>query len=254
MQIGAQLFTLRTYLQNEADLARSLERVARMGYKAVQLSGLGNIPVKRVRGLCDGFGLKIVLTHNPEHRFLTQVDALIDEHRELGCEYVGLGSMSEKYQSPHWLPCFREDFEGPAQRLKEAGMLFMYHNHAFEFARMPDGRTMMDALLAMMPSDIMGITADVYWLQYAGVDVKMWLQEHADRLPCVHLKDMTVRGFENRMAAVGEGSIHFPGILEILENNGVTRYALVEQDNCYGESPFDCLERSYKNLKKLGYE
>ena len=31
-----------------------------------------------------------------------------------------------------------------------------------------------------------------------------------------------------------------------------THYMLVEQDDCNGEDPFDCLARSYKNLKALG--
>lgn len=28
---------------------------------------------------------------------------------------------------------------------------------------------------------------------------------------------------------------------------------LVEQDDCYGESAFDCLKRSYDNVRKMGY-
>lgn len=254
MKIGAQLYTVRTFLQNELDLGRALEQIARIGYETVQLSALGNIPPKIIKHLCDENGLKIVLTHNPEHRFIHQIDALIEEHQLYECFYVGLGMMSEKYQQPQWLPYFLKDFEGPAFRLKEAGMRFMYHNHAMEFARLAEGDTIMDRLLAMFPADMMGITADTYWLQFAGVDVKKWLAAHADRLPCVHLKDMTVSGFENRMAAVGEGNLDFAGILEILKNNGVTKYALVEQDNCYGRSPFDCMESSYQQLKKLGYE
>ena len=254
MEIGAQLFTVRSYVQTEADLARTLERVAAIGYQYVQLSALGNIPPKAVKRICDENGLKIVLTHNPEQRFLHQIDALIEEHQLYECPYVGLGMMGEKYQQEHWLPHFQADFEAPAIKLREAGMLFMYHNHALEFSRLSDGRTMMDRLLEMMPAEIMGITADTYWLQYAGVDVKAWLRAHPDRLPCVHLKDMTVKGFENRMAAVGEGNLDFPGILDLLSHNGVTRYALVEQDQCYGESPFDCLNKSYHYLEKLGYK
>ena len=29
---------------------------------------------------------------------------------------------------------------------------------------------------------------------------------------------------------------------------------MVEQDNCNGEDPFDCLKRSYQNLKAHGFE
>ena len=38
-------------------------------------------------------------------------------------------------------------------------------------------------------------------------------------------------------------------ILENLRNNGITEYALVEQDDCNGESPFACLKRSLDYLR-----
>ena len=149
--------------------------------------------------------------------------------------------------------CFAEDFTPVAEKIKAAGMKFMYHNHSFEFVHLPCGKTIMDALLEKMPADLMGITADTYWLQIAGVDVNAWMASHADRLPCIHLKDLVPASFETRMAAVGQGNINFPAILDTVSKNGVTEYALVEQDNCYGESPFECLKKSYDHLKKLGY-
>ena len=41
--IGAQTFTLRTFMQNERDIRRSLKLVGEMGYKTVQISGIGPI-------------------------------------------------------------------------------------------------------------------------------------------------------------------------------------------------------------------
>lgn len=32
---------------------------------------------------------------------------------------------------------------------------------------------------------------------------------------------------------------------------GVTEYALVEQDDCYGGAPFDCLRRSLGHLRSI---
>ena len=102
MQIGAQLFTVRDYAQNEADLGRTLERVAEIGYKTVQLSAIGPIAPARVKTLCDANGLKIVLTHNGEQKF-QNVDALIEEHQIYGCKYVGIGSMPGRYRSGQWV-------------------------------------------------------------------------------------------------------------------------------------------------------
>lgn len=249
MKIGAQLYTVRAYCQNEKDLGRTLSRVAAMGYETVQLSAIGPIAPRRVKALCDDTGLQIVLTHNPEGDFLNNIDALIERHQLYGCQYAGLGMLPERYHSPEWLPHFAEDFGPAAERLKAAGMKLMYHNHAFEFARMPDGRALMDHLLDMLPADLMGVTADTYWLQFGGVDVCDWLQSHAERLHCVHLKDYIPHHFEARMAAVGQGNLNFARILAILKVNGVTEHALVEQDDCYGASPFTCLAQSLSYLQ-----
>ncbi len=250
MNIGAQLYTLRMYTQTELDLGRTLERVAKIGYRTVQLSALGPIAPRRVKALCDANNLEIVLTHSAEKRFLEDVGGLIEEHQLYGCRYVGLGSMAERYRTAAWFDHFALDFEGPARKLKDAGLLFMYHNHAFEFSRLPDGRTFMDALLEQMPQDIMGVTADTYWLQFAGVDVVDWLDRHADRLHCVHLKDLAPFGFEARMAPVGEGNINFPAILDVLGKNGVTEHLLVEQDNCYDQPAFGCMEKSFDYIRQ----
>ena len=250
MQIGAQLFTVRDYAQNEADLGRTLERVAEIGYKTVQLPAIGPSAPARVKALCDANGLKIVLTHNGEQKF-QNVDALIEEHQIYGCKYVGIGSMPGRYRSGQWVEYFARDFEGAARKLKDAGMLMMYHNHDFEFVHLPEGGTLMDKLLKLMPAELMGVTADTYWLQYAGVDVLDWMHRHADRLHCIHLKDLVPPA--GRMAPVGEGNINFPAILAQTAQNGVTEYALVEQDNCYDEWVFDCLKKSFDNLSKMGY-
>ena len=51
------------------------------------------------------------------------------------------------------------------------------------------------------------------------------------------------------MAAVGQGNLNFARILAILKVNGVTEHALVEQDDCYGASPFTCLAQSLSYLQ-----
>ncbi len=252
MQLGAQAYTIRAYTQSERDLARALKRVSDIGYRTIQLSANGPIPVKTVKKLCDDNGLQVVLTHTAEPRLLNDLDAVIEEHKTYGCKYVGLGGMNERYRSEDGLDWFEEDFTSVTQRLKDAGMKFMYHNHSFEFSHLPDGRTLMDSLLARFPADRMGVTADTYWLQLAGLDVVEWLAAHRDRLSCVHLKDVTLNGNEQRMAPVLEGNMNFAGILKELSQNGVTEHILVEQDTCY-ESPFVCLEKSFRNIRKLGY-
>ncbi len=96
---------------------------------------------------------------------------------------------------------------------------------------------------------MMGFTLDTYWIQVGGGDPSQWLEKLAGRVPCIHLKDYA---YSAKMAVVGEGNLNFDRIFQMAEKAG-TKYMLVEQDDCYGESPFACLKRSYQNLKTYGF-
>jgi len=253
MILGAQTYTTCLYMKNERDIVRSLQKIADIGYTTVQISGIGQIEPEKLRSICDSLGLQIVLTHNPEDRILYDTEALIEEHRILGCKYIGLGSMSDRYRggAPEWMPYFIEDFKLPAQKMAEAGMLFMYHNHHFEFEKI-GGQLIFDRLIDGFTKEEMGFTLDTYWIQAGGADICDWIEKLQDRIPCVHLKDMAMSKGQPVMAPVMEGNIPFEKILRLLEEKGQTKYLLIEQDICE-ESPFACLKKSYDNLASLGY-
>jgi sugar phosphate isomerase/epimerase len=68
----------------------------------------------------------------------------------------------------------------------------------------------------------------------------------------MHLKDMCPTDRNgNRMAPVGYGNMDFERIIASAEQAGA-QYLLVEQDDCYGEDPFACLNKSFGYLKSLG--
>ena len=73
------------------------------------------------------------------------------------------------------------------------------------------------------------------------------------RSECVHLKDLSIVGGKQRMAVLGEGNLNFPKIIAAAECAGA-EHLLVEQDDCYGEDPFECLKRSYGYLRAMGLE
>ena len=54
------------------------------------------------------------------------------------------------------------------------------------------------------------------------------------------------------MVPVGEGNINFDRVFEKAKAGGC-KYMLVEQDDCNGEDPFDCLMRSYQYMKACGF-
>lgn len=257
MKTGAQLFTLRAYTQNERDFARSMKRVAQIGYKTVQISAVGrDIRPERIREICDEEGLEIVLTHSDPNRILYDTDRLIAEHDIMGCKYIGLGAMPDKYRTPEWLANFAEDYREPAKKIAAAGKLLMYHNHNFEFRKVKaegadEPKRIIEYLCDWFAPDELGFTLDTYWVQAAGADVCHWIGLLQDRIPCVHLKDMAMSAEGSVMAPVMEGNLNFDAILKKLEGTSC-KYLLVEQDICQG-SPFDCLKLSYDNLAAAGY-
>lgn len=252
MKIGAQLYTIRLFTQTVKDFEHSMKKIANIGYKTVQLSALGQEVNYKIAGeICKEYGLEIVLTHCDNNRILHDTENLIKEHKAMNCRYIGLGSMPDKYRNEDWIHRFVEDYKEPARKMCEEGLKFMYHNHDFEFEK-TGGKYMIDHLLEGFTSEEMGITLDSYWVHHAGGDVVAWIEACKERISCVHLKDIAITNKQAVMAPVMEGNMNFKSIMNALENS-CCEYALVEQDICL-ESPFVCLEKSYQNLKSLGYE
>ena len=110
-------------------------------------------------------------------------------------------------------------------------------------------------------ADELGFTLDTFWVQAGGGDPAWWLKKLAGRTPCIHFKDMGFRslpegnsvGRGRIMLPVGEGNMNNEAIIAAALENGA-KYALVEQDDCNGEDPFDCLRRSYAYLTSRGLE
>ncbi len=249
MQIGAQLYTVREHCKTLEDLSVSLRKVADIGYKTVQLSGTCAYDPAWMKKELETNGLTCVLTHIPEQKLREKTDLVAKEHEILDCPYVGLGQYKFRPEENESVEKFLELYHPVAKKLKAAGKYFMYHNHAHEF-RKENGRLVFDQLMERIPADEMGFILDTYWVQRGGGDPAQWLEKLAGRIPCIHLKDFA---HDQVMAVVGEGNINFDRVFEKAEAGG-TKYMLVEQDNCYGEDPFECLRRSYEYLKAQGFE
>lgn len=121
MELGAQTFTVRDYMQTTWDFQEAMKRIAEIGYTCVQLSAVGNVPVQAQRDICDEYGLKIVLTHTNPDRMIADPEGVIRDHDILGCDYIGIGMMNPKYQRAEWIDQFAKDFTTPAKKMRDAG-------------------------------------------------------------------------------------------------------------------------------------
>ena len=62
-KIGAQLYTIRDFCQTKEDFEESMEKLSKIGYKVIQLSGIGNIDAKDIKEICDKYGMTVACTH-----------------------------------------------------------------------------------------------------------------------------------------------------------------------------------------------
>lgn len=249
MQIGAQFYTVRDFCKTPEGLAESLKKVADIGYKTVQISGTCPFDAQWLKEELHKNGLQCVLTHTPVPRLLGETEQVIAEHTIFGCDYIGLGWWAFDPEKNMSYEQFMETFPPIAQKMRDAGKLFMYHNHDQEFKRL-DGKLVIEKLMEDVPADLMGFTLDTFWVQAGGGDPAQWLEKLSGCIPCIHLKDYA---YGRKMAVVGEGNINFDRVFEKAEAGG-TKYMLVEQDDCGGEDPFACLARSYAFLRSRGFE
>ncbi len=253
MKLGAQFYTLRDFAKDTDSLAESLKKVADIGYRTVQISGTCAYEPQWLKEQLDKNGLECVLTHVPLGRITDDTDQLAADHKVFGCRHIGIGMGPGAMASEDDLQATIDIAHKAGGRLHELGHLLMYHNHHHEFNHSPDGRTHLQVLADSTTPEEIGFTLDTYWVQYGGGNPAEWVEKLSGRVPCVHFKDLSVVGSEVRMAPVGRGNLNFEHILTACEKAG-TEYILVEQDNCYGEDPFDCLRESYKYLTSLGLQ
>ncbi len=259
MKLGAQMYTVHDHTKNLKDFEESLKKIAEIGYEYVQVSGTCDYNAKWLRDMLKKYGLKCVITHTNPDKLMNAGDYVIEEHNDFDCKYIGLGGMPNLWNGEMSLEQviadFKEKFIPFMENCKAKGKYFMYHNHDLEFAKMENGKTAWETLIEDIPADLMGFTVDTYWIQKGGCNPSAVIRSLKGRCPVVHFKDYKmIREADKResiLAACGDGNLDFADIIKACEDAG-TEYVMVEQDNCFGEDPFVCLERSYKYLKSLG--
>ena len=249
-RIGAQYYTIRDFCQTLEDFDESCRRVKEIGYKLVQLSGIGDFEGKDVKAILDKYGLQAVCTHRAPQNYLENLDREIEFHKTIGCKVCGLGAMPGFNAKKETIEEFAKNFKPVIKKLAENDLIFAYHNHAFEFEKI-DGKYVFDIITDSIAADNFRFILDAYWLSYAGVNPAKFIRERKGRIACVHLKDLKIVNNTPAICEIGVGNIDWDDVIAACEEAEV-EYALVEQDTCDG-NPFDSLKISYDYLSKKGF-
>jgi sugar phosphate isomerase/epimerase len=252
VKIAAQTYTIREFLKTPADIAASLERLAKIGYRFVQLSGMGEIPTAELKDILDSNGLACIATHVGYPAIIEQTEQIIEHHVGLGCSITAVGYLPDELHNLEGAVKFAKDMDAAGSKLKTAGISLGYHNHKFEFEKF-DGKLLMDHIFDNCDRQNVFAEIDTYWVHHGGADPAAWIRKFANHIPLVHFKDFGIIEDKVAMLEVGEGNLNWPDIIAACGEAGV-EYAAIEQDDCNGRDPFESLEISFENCKAMGLE
>ena len=244
-KFAAQLYTLREELKR--GITPVFKELKAMGWAGVQLSALppGYDPEEVAAALKEN-QLGTAGIHISINQLESQLDTVLEEvslyqTKDIVCPYL-----PEELRSVEGYKKVKALLNEVAA--KAPGYRISYHNHAFEFDTEIDGKSSLEYLLDPTEENKILAEIDVFWVKKGGRDPVQFINNYAQRMPIIHLKDMT-NDDRKTFAEVGTGVIDFVPILDWCEKSGVEWYA-VEQDICPG-NPMDSLQTSLENLNKL---
>jgi len=239
MKIGLQLWSVFGDSQN--DLLGTLEKVAAMGYDGVEFAGYFGHDAKTIKAKLDELGLDVASSHIGCEQLRDNLDDVIAFEKELGnqyivCPYATFPTVAE------WV-AFAAELGSINEKVKAAGLTFVYHNHAEEFQEV-DGKYVFDLIL----ENVDKAEIDVYWAAFSIVDPIAYLQKYAGRTPLVHIKDMA--SCKTKSTEVGHGILDISNIAKQAIAGGA-EWLIVEQEAFEELAPMDAVAVCLKNFKEV---
>lgn len=238
-KISIQLYTLRSIL--ETDLEGTLDALADIGYRKVELAGTYGRSATEFRKLLDARRIKATSTHVGIDGDIDQAiaDAKILGNRRSNVAWANFPTIAE------W-EAFADRLEAAGKAYRRAGIGFGYHNHNQEFA-LVEGVRPFDVLARRTSRKNVSFEMDLFWVVAGEADPVREFYKIAGRVKQYHVKDRTPDG---GFADLGEGVIDFRRIFRATRPLEVEEY-IVENDQ-----PVDalkCAETGYNYLANLRF-
>ena len=242
-----QLYSSRNFPPLDA----TLKMVGDLGYAEVE--GFGGVysDPKALKAALDRNGLEMTSGHFGIDMLEKEVDKALDIART-----VGMKAIYCPYLMPDQRPtdaagwrAFGKRLEKAGKPYRDAGYIFGWHNHDFEFKALPDGSLPMTLILEAAP----GLTweADVAWIVRGGADPIDWIRRYGDRLTAVHVKDIAPAGQnadEDGWADVGHGTVPWRAIWAEVKKTPASIFVM-EHDKPNDDARF--ARRSLEAARKL---
>ncbi len=242
---GLALFTIREAMAQ--NWRKTLEKVADMGYRAVEFAGFGGVDPKELKKAVEELGLEAPSNHSIGFENLEKdLRYTYEKDAELGVRFC-VCPCGKSFTRDEYLRA-AELLNRQGETAKQFGLQLLYHNHAREFTSF-DGQYGLDIIFENTDPALVQAEIDTYWVAYSGVDTVSYLKKYAGRLPLIHLKDLSIHQGEKIYSELGEGCLDIPSFLHAAEECG-TLYSMVEQDACLRD-PMDSISISMSYLRRM---
>jgi sugar phosphate isomerase/epimerase len=281
LPIGLQLYTVGKEM--DADPAGTLQHVAAIGYKEVEVSPMSRMSTKDLRKLLDQFGLKSPSGHYMLPDLLANLQQKIDQANDLGQRYIVVtvpwvadparvkadpkdGEIGFFLALVHGLTLDdwkwnAEQFNKVGERVKSAGLKLGYHNHNFEFKQYGE-TTGYDEFLRLTDPNLVSLEMDCGWITVAGKDPIAYLTKYPERYQLLHIKDFR-KGFTPTTTLMGtgagapvptelgRGAIDYGPILTAAKHANIRALFVEQEPQFTGITALEAIKVDYEYLKHL---
>lgn len=255
--LGLQLFSVRDYVAK--DLEGTLERLAKIGYKKLEIYGydgkfFGKTTAEFKR-ILNNTGMKVISSHHTTGIAMKMKgtltdgwDKAVEDIHSLGAKYMACAFLFPQERTAENYAKLPDLLNKSGEKSKKAGIQFAYHNHDFEFEKYKD-TLVYDYLVNSTQANLVKMEMDLYWISKAGHDPVAYFDKYPGRFPLWHVKDMEAGTGD--ITNVGGGVINFDKIFAARKKAGLEQW-FVEQDVSKGDM-FESIKKSYDYLIKKPY-
>lgn len=243
MKIALQLWSVQA--DCEKDFPGTLRKVSEMGYDGVEFAGYYGMEAEELKALLDELNLEVAGSHIPYEALKNNFEETIAYERKIGNTRLVIPFM-QGATLEEWRANFKSLRESQDKLAKDDFKL-LYHNHAHEFTAI-EGVDVIDEMTKALPNLLLEV--DTYWLKYADCDVIKWLENHADKVELLHIKEMkkTEEGFES--TEISSGILPLKNYVDFARRQGL-EWLIVEQEAFQTLTPMASAAINYTNLKAL---
>lgn len=231
-----QLYSSR----NHGPISQTLAMLARHGYSAVE--GYGGVygEPEALRRELDRAGLLMPSGHFSVDEMEKKPKQVLRTARTLGMNTLVmpyLDSAARPTSSRGW-KAFAKRLNAIAGAYRAEGFAVAWHNHDFEFVKLPDGSLPISVIFENAP--LLDWEIDVAWVARGGANPLKWIKSHGAIITIAHVKDIAPKGEaenEDGWSDVGLGTLPWAKYIAALARTRCMHYVM-EHDNPRDDARF----------------